>query len=114
MWSLEIKNVFLQATVSYRDVFLRVPARRNFGGAHSFWVLDPTAYGLYDVLAAFHKNLWRLLPCSDGSLSRVVLWFQVSSFSPSVYSIFFRAGGAVGAVATHIDDVLGCGELDLP
>ena len=44
---------------------------------------------------------------SAGSLPRVGLRFEASSFSPCRYSVFRKSGGAVG-------DILRCGEPDLP
>ena len=63
--------------------------------------------------AAFRRPLRKYLVNSAESLSRVVLRFEVSSFDPRLNYIFRKPGGAVGATATQIDDILGCGEPDL-
>lgn len=49
----------------------------------------------------------------DESLIMAALKFQVSSFDPCLHFVFDPSGGAVGALATHIDGVLGRGGPDV-
>ena len=48
------------------------------------------------------------------SLSEAGLRLEVSSFGRRPYFVFRELGGAVGAIAMHIDDILGRGAPDLP
>ena len=50
---------------------------------------------------------------SAESLPRVGLRFMASFFAPPLYFVVRKSGGTVGAAATHIYDVPGCGEPDL-
>ena len=45
--------------------------------------------------------------------AKVGFRFRVSSSHPRLFLLFRRDGGAVGAFATHMEDVLGCGEQDV-
>ena len=67
------------------------------------------AYGRNDALAAFRNSLRRYLLGPDCSSARVGLKFQVSSFDPYLYFALRRSAGAVGALTTHLHDILGCG-----
>ena len=51
-------------------------------------------------------------PNSADSAAEVGLRFQVSSFGPLLYVVSRKDSGVVGAFATHIDVLLGCGESD--
>ena len=47
---------------------------------------------------------------SAESLARSRRKFQVSKFDPRIFFVFRNKGGAVGDIATHIDDIVGCGK----
>ena len=59
------------------------------------------------------KTLGRNLLRSDESLALVGFKFQVSSSRPCLYFIFRHRGGAVCALASYTDDILGCGGSDI-
>ena len=48
------------------------------------------------------------------SFPRVGLLFRPSSCAPRLFYVFRKGGGGVGVFATRVDDILGCGELDVP
>ena len=48
-----------------------------------------------------------------GPIAKENLRLQVSPYYSWLNFVFGQGGGAVGAFATHIDDVLGCGEQDV-
>ena len=110
LWSLDIKNAFLQADGFDRAVFLRAPDEWNPGSAHRIWKLNAPAYGLNDAPVAFRRSLKRHLMNSTLSMDRVGLKCIGSSFDPCLFFVFRKTGSAVGAFTTHIDDILGCGE----
>lgn len=56
--------------------------------------------------------LQEFLLISGDSLARVGLHIRVSSFEPRLFFAFRREDGPVGAIATHIDAILGRGEPD--
>ena len=66
-----------------------------------------------DALAALHRSLKRYLLNSELSLRRVGLRRQASTFDPCLFFVLRDDGQAVGALTTHIDDILGCGEPDV-
>ena len=113
MWTLDIKNAFLQADGFDRDVYLRAPCRWNTKGNRRAWRLRAPAYGLNDATVATHRPPRRYLVNSVELPPGVGLRSEVSSFGPRLYDIFRESGGAVGAIAAHIGDILGCGERDL-
>ena len=39
---------------------------------------------------------------------------EASKFDPCLFFVFRRSGFAVGVITAHIDDLLGCGEQDIP
>ena len=51
---------------------------------------------------------------SDAPTKRVGLRCQASSFDPCSFFIFRETRGAAGAFTTHMDDILGCAEPDVP
>ena len=108
--SLETKNAFLQADGFGRDVLLRAPCEWNSKESRRVWKLQAPAYGLNDAPAAFRRPLRKYLVNSVHSLSTVGLRFEVSSFDRWLHFVYRKLGSAVGAITTHIDDLLGCGE----
>ena len=62
---------------------------------------------------AFHRPLQKYSVSSPTSLAKENLRFDVSDSDPCLYSVFGGGGGAAGAIATHIDDIQGCGEADI-
>ena len=77
------------------------------------WKLKAPAYGRNDAPAAFRRSLKRHMLNSDLSLRNVGLRRQASTCDPCVFFVFRDQGQAVGVFATHIDDILGCGEPDV-
>ena len=74
------------------------------------WRSRNPAHGLDGAPAAFYGALNRFLSRGRDSLAMVGLKFQVSTIGPCRYFAFRAHSGAVGALATHIGDILGCGE----
>ena len=70
------------------------------------------AYGLNDAPAAFRRSLKRHLLNSELPTRSVGLRCRASAFDPCLFFAFRDEGQAVGASATHIDDISGCGEPD--
>ena len=68
------------------------------------------AYGLRDAPAVFRWALRRYLLNSADSSAQEGLEFRVAAFDLYQHPISRTSGRAVGAIATHIDDILGCGE----
>ena len=113
LWSLDIKNVCLQADGFDREVYLRAPGEWEPKDSRRVWKLRPPAYGLNGAPVAFHRPLCKFLANFAESLSRVGLLFEVSWFDPRMYFVYRGLGSAVGVLATHVDDILGCGETDI-
>ena len=111
--SQDIKNAFLLADGFGRDVYLRAPCVWNSKKTRRVWILIAPAYGLNDAPVAFRRSLRIFLVNSVESLASVGLRCGVSPFDPRLYFVYNRSGSAVGAIATHIDDILGCGEYGL-
>ena len=113
LWSLDLKNAFLQADGFDRDVFLHAPAEWDKPCKGRVWELKAPAYGLNDAPVAFHRYLKRYLLNSELSMGRVGLRCQASTFDPCLFFVFRGEGHAVGVFTTHIDDISGCGEPDV-
>ena len=114
IWSLGIKNASLQTDGFRRGVFLRAPTEWGPSSGHAIWEFYAPAYGLGDAPVAFRRPFRNYLLISVDSSAQVGLRFQVSPLYPYLYFAFREKGGAVGDFATHIGDILGCGELDSP
>ena len=71
------------------------------------------AYSLNDAPAAFRRALKRYLLNSELYMKCVGLGCQAPTFDPCLFFAFRAEGQAVGAFATHIDDILGCGKPDI-
>ena len=80
---------------------------------HRIWKLHARAYGLDDASAALRMAPQRFPVGAANSSARAVLKFQVSSLGPCLYFIFRKSGGGPGAIATHIYNILECGEPDV-
>ena len=74
------------------------------------WELKAPAYGLNDAPVACRRSLKRHLLNKEQSMKKVGLFCVSSTFDPCLFYIFNGKGPAVGVFATHIDDILGCGE----
>ena len=113
LWCPDIKNACLQADGFDRDVYLRAPCDWNSEDFRRVWNLRAPAYKLNDAPAAFHRSLRKYLVNSVDLPAAVGLRFDVSSFVPRLYFVFRKMGSAVGAFATHTDDISGFREYDL-
>ena len=82
IWSLDIKNAFLQADGFCREAFLCAPANRDPKGAHRMRQMQAPAYGVDDAPAALRKTLKRYLLRPENLLACVGFKFQVSSVDP--------------------------------
>ena len=94
--------------------FLRAPEEWDPSNAHRIWKLHVPSYETGDAPVAYHRSLQEYLLESVDSLAKVGLRFRASSFAPCSYFVCREAGGAVGAIATHIDGILGCGRQITP
>ena len=113
LWSLDVKNAFLQAGGFDRDAFWHAPMEWDPTCTTRVWKLKAPAHSLDDAQGAFHRSLKRHLLDSELSTQGVGLRCQASAFDPCLFLVFRDQGQAVGAFTTHIDDVLGCGETDV-
>ena len=113
LWILDIENAFLHAGDLDREVFLRAPREWNSQDTRRVWQMQTATYGLNDAPAAFHQPLRRYVANSAESLPIAKLRLEVSSFDPCMYFISRETVEAVGAIATHPDDISGCGEPEL-
>ena len=109
LWSLDIKNAFLQADPFPREVYLQAPREWCPGNPCRVWRLNAPAYELNDAPVEFHKTLKRYLVKSNESLKLVGLRFETSTLDPRLYAILNNEKVAAGVFSTHIDDILGCG-----
>ena len=57
LWSIDLKNAFLQADGFGRDVYLESPPEWLPGDSRRIWKLNAPAYGLNDAPVAFHRSL---------------------------------------------------------
>ena len=73
LWSLDIKNAFLQADGFDRDVFLHAPAEWGPTCTTRVWKAKAPAFGLNDALAASRRPLERYLLSSGVSMESVGL-----------------------------------------
>ena len=112
LWSLDIKNAFLQADGFGRGVFIKSPPEWLPGDSRRVWILNAPAYGSDDAPVAFHRSLKRYLVNDADSLKAADFWLEASKFDPCFFLEYRRGGSAAGVIATHIDDLLGCGEQD--
>ena len=108
--SRDIKSAFSQADGFERDVFLHAPLEWAPPCEKRARKLKEPAYGLNDAPAAFHCSLKRHISNSDLPVQSVGLRCQVSTLDPCLFFVFRDQGQAVGAFATHIDEIIGCGE----
>ena len=109
LWSLDIKNAFLQADPFPREVYLQAPREWCPRMPSRIWRLNAPAYGLNDAPVEFHKTLKRYLGKSKESLKLARLRFETSKLDPCLYTGFTADSEAVGTFSTHIDDILGRG-----
>ena len=62
-----------------------------------------------DKPLARRRSVQKYVANAEESLASVNIWFEVSAFGPRLSFVSRKAGGAVGAIATHTDDISGCG-----
>ena len=111
--SFDFKDAFLRAGGFERDVFLHAPEERDPPSGKRLWKLKAPARGLNDAPAAFHRSLKRNLSNSELFVEKVGLRRQASTSDPCLFFVFRAQGQSVGALATHIDGILICGEPDV-
>ena len=108
-----MKNARLHANVFDRGVYLRDSREQIAEDFRRVRKLRVPAYELSHAAASSHTSLRDYLVRSAESPPSVGRRFDLSPFGPCVYFVFRKWGTAVGAIATHIDDVSGRGEPDL-
>ena len=113
IWSLEVKSALRQADGFGREVYVRAPCEWNSRAVAVFGNWRPLRTALMMPRRHLIGPMRNYLVNSMRSPSAVGLRFEVSSFDPRLYFVFRTSGGAVGAIGTHIDDILSCGEADL-
>ena len=82
LWSLDIKNAFLQGDPLPREDYLQAPLEWCPRYPNRVWRLNAPAYGLDDAPVEFHKTLKRYLGESDGFLKMAGLRFATSTLDP--------------------------------
>ena len=88
IWSLDIKNAFLQADGFDRVVFLQAPDEWNPETECRVWKLKAPAYGLNDAPAAFHRSLKKHLLNKTLSMESTGLYCVGSPFDPCLFFTF--------------------------
>ena len=113
--SLDMKNARLHANVFDRGVYLRDSREQIAEDFRRVRKLRVPAYELSHAAASFHVSLRDYLVRSAGSPPSVGRRKCTSfgPFGPRMFFVYRKWGAAVGAIATHIDDVSGRGEPDL-
>ena len=81
LWSLDIKNAFLQANPFPREVNLHAPVEWCPKNPNRVWTLNAPAYGLNDAPVESRETLKRYLLQSVNSLKLVGPRFEVSTLS---------------------------------
>ena len=87
LWSVDIKNAFLQSDGFGRDVCIQSPPEWLPGDSRRIWKLNAPAYDLNDAPVAFHRPLSRYLVYRTDSLEAVGLWKEPSKFDPCLSSV---------------------------
>ena len=105
-----MKNACLQADSFNRNVFLHAPPNWGSSSRTRTWMLRVPTNGLHDAPATFFATLYKYLVGKDKRLKAAGLSLCVLSRDPCLYYVRDDAGHVAGPFATHIDDVLGCGE----
>ena len=82
LWSLDIKNAFLQADGFERDVVLHAPLEWGPPRQKRVWKLKAPAYGPNDAPAAFHRSLKRYILNPDLSVKNAGLRCKAPTFDP--------------------------------
>ena len=111
--SLDIKNAFLQADGFGREANVRALCERSSQDIRGVWELKAHRTDLNDSPLAFSRPLRKYFANSVESPAAVGLRFEASSSDPCQYFVRRSSGGAVGAITTHIDDILGCSGPEL-
>ena len=107
------KNARLRADGFDRGFYLRGPREQISEDFRRVRKLREPAYELSPAAASFHVSLRDYLVRSAESPPSVGRRFELSPPGPRLYFVYRKWGTAVGAIATHIDDVSGRGEADL-
>ena len=101
-WQLsttDIKSAFLQSDAIERDVFVNPPPESS-SATGTIWKLNKALYGLVDAARQFHISIRSEL---------IRLGMTQSSVDPSMF--YWNCKGLIrGALVTHIDDFLHCGD----
>lgn len=100
-WSIkssDIKSAFLQGKEIQREVFIKPPVEAKRGPG-KVWKLKKTLYGLVDAARQFYESV------RDELVSLGMRQSKVDS------SLFYKVenGEVIGALITHIDDFMHCG-----
>ena len=109
LWSLDIKNAFLQADPSPREVYLHAPLEWRPENPNIVWKLNAPGNGLNEAPVEFRRTLKRYLLQSANSPKLAGLRFEVSTLDPCLYVVYNTVKEAAGVFSSHIDDILGCG-----
>ena len=113
IWTLDIKNALLQADGLRPDAYLCASAQCDPSNSHRIRKLRAPAYGSDGAPVAFRVSPQRFYLNLVASMTKEGLQFRASPFDPLLYFVLRKDGGAVGAIPTHTDDILGCGEPDV-
>ena len=84
MWSLGIKNAFLQADGIGREVYVRAPCEWTSKDGRRNWGLRAPANGDNGAPVAFHRPLKKNLVNSEGSFRRVGPRFEAAPSDPGL------------------------------
>ena len=109
LWSLGIKDAFLQADPFPREVYPHAPLEWCPKNPNRAWRLNAPPYGLNDAPVEFRETLRRYLLQSETSLKLAGLRFEVSALGPCLFIVYNREKKSAGVFSSHIDDILGCG-----
>ena len=111
MWSLDIEHASPQANGFNREAVLRRPGEWDSKDTRRIWKLREPAYGLFGAPVAFRRSLRENMVNSADPLSNVGLKLEVVSSDLFLDYVFQKSGArAEGAIATHTDGNMGCGE----
>ena len=101
-WTIQttdIKSAFLQGKDIKRDVFI-IPPKESDTPRGKLWKLKKTLYGLMDAARQFYDSVEEAL---------LKLGMIQSKVDPALFYMREK-GKLIGALVTHIDDFMHCGE----
>ena len=114
IWCSGSKNAFVRADGSGRDVYLRASAAWGPWDCAHIRKLRAPAYGLNDAPSVFRRPLRKYFLNTVDLLADMGLQFRVLSSDPSLFFVFRKESGAVGAIAAYDGGTLGRREPDVP